>query len=444
MNPAWIRYLPSFLRQRLEGRHSLQKAIHNAGWLMGGQVFRLAIGLVVGIWVARYLGPSRFGQLSYAFAFTLLFSPFASLGLKGIAERKIVLDPSSRDEVIGTSFFLSLVGGIAAFAVATAGVFMIRPEDAMSHWLVGITAAGLIFQSVIAIEYWFESQVQSKFIVFAKMSAFLLVSLVKIGLIVTKAPLVAFAWAGLAEAALGAAGLLIVYRVHGYHVKAWRFSRSAAKSLLKDSWPLLFSGFMTVISLRIDQVMLGQMVGDREVGIYSAAVRLTEPWVFIPTAIGASVFPAIMESWATNEELFYAQIQKLYNLMALIAYGIAVPVSILSGWLVKGLFGTPYAEAGPLLAVLIWTGLFTNLEAARGIFLVSMNWTRVYFLTLLSGCVLNIVLNYFLIPIYGAMGAVIASCISYWFALHGACFFFKPLRKTGWMLAKAMVYPRVW
>jgi O-antigen/teichoic acid export membrane protein len=444
MNPAWIRYLPSFLRQRLEGRHSLQKAIHNAGWLMGGQVFRLAIGLVVGIWVARYLGPSRFGQLSYAFAFTLLFSPFASLGLKGIAERKIVLDPSSRDEVIGTSFFLSLVGGIAAFAVATAGVFMIRPEDAMSHWLVGITAAGLIFQSVIAIEYWFESQVQSKFIVFAKMSAFLLVSLVKIGLIVTKAPLDAFAWAGLAEAALGAAGLLIVYRVHGYHVKAWRFSRSAAKSLLKDSWPLLFSGFMTVISLRIDQVMLGQMVGDREVGIYSAAVRLTEPWVFIPTAIGASVFPAIMESWATNEELFYAQIQKLYNLMALIAYGIAVPVSILSGWLVKGLFGTPYAEAGPLLAVLIWTGLFTNLEAARGIFLVSMNWTRVYFLTLLSGCVLNIVLNYFLIPIYGAMGAVIASCISYWFALHGACFFFKPLRKTGWMLAKAMVYPRVW
>jgi O-antigen/teichoic acid export membrane protein len=444
MNPTWIRYLPSFLRQRLEGRQSLQRAIHNAGWLMGDQVFRLGIGLVVGIWVARYLGPAPFGQLSYAFAFTLLFSPLASLGLKGIAERKIVLEPSCRDEVIGTSFFLSLVGGVAASAIATTGVFMIRPADDLSHWLVGITAAGLIFQAFIAIEYWFESQVQSKFIVFAKMSAFLLVSLVKIGLILTKAPVIAFAWAGLAEAALGAAGLVIVYRVRGYHVKAWRFSRSAAKTLLKDSLPLLFSAFMTVILLRIDQVMLGQMVGNREVGIYSAAVRLTEPWVFIPTAIGSSVFPAIMESWATNEELFYAQIQKLYNLMALIAYCIAVPVSILSGWLVKGLFGAPYAAAGPLLAVLIWTGLFTNLEAARGLFLVSMNWTRVYFLTLLSGCVLNIVLNYFLIPIYGAMGAVIASCISYWFALHGVCFFFKPLRKTGWMLAKAMVYPRVW
>jgi len=151
-----------------------------------------------------------------------------------------------------------------------------------------------------------------------------------------------------------------------------------------------------------------------------------------------------MESWSTNKELFQEQIQKLYNLMALIAYAIAIPMTFLSGWLVELLFGTAYGEAGPLLAVLIWSGLFTSLSSARTLFLISMNWTRIFFFSLLLGCILNIVLNYFLIPVYGAMGAVIATFISYWFSLHGVCFFFKPLHKTGWMLTKAILYPKVW
>jgi O-antigen/teichoic acid export membrane protein len=285
---------------------------------------------------------------------------------------------------------------------------------------------------------------QWKFTVYAKTSAFLLLSSIKIGLILLEAPLVAFAWAGLAETALGSAGLLIVYRKNGFTVKTWRFSRSMAGSLLHDSWPLIFSAFLTMIYLRIDQVMLGNMMGSEELGNYSVAVQISEVWSFIPVVICSSAFPAIARAEISSEELFYAHMQRLYNLIAFYAYTVAVPVTFFSKTIIQVLFSSSYADAAPLLSILVWTGLFTSLGAARNVLIIAKNWTRVNLVSIALGCVLNILLNSFLIPEYGAMGAVIATFISYWFAVHCTCFFFKSLRKTGWMLTKAMLYPRVW
>lgn len=444
MNQKWIKYLPAFIREKIDERHSLQKALGNTGWLMGDQLIRMGIGLIVGVWIARYLGPSFYGQLSYAIAFTMLFSPLGGLGMESIIIRKLVLNPSCRDEILGTAFSLSAASGLAVFVLATTGIHLIRPSDNLTLWLVGITAAGTIPQAFIVIVYWFESQVQSKFSVIAKGIAFLLASGGRITLILMQAPLIAFAWAGLAEVFIASVGLMIIYQLKGYRLISWRFSQTRAGKLLKDSWPLIFVSAMNMINLRIDQVMLGEMVGSAEVGVYSAAVRLTEPWSLFSFAICTSAFPAVMETWSTNKDLFYQQVQKLYNLMALIAYATAIPITFLGVWIVEILFGDDYSKAGPLLAALIWSGLFTNLAAARTLFLISMNWTKIFSLTLLMGCILNIVINYFLIPVYGAMGAVIATIASYWFTLHGACFFFKPLRRTGWMLTKAIFYPKVW
>jgi O-antigen/teichoic acid export membrane protein len=130
--------------------------------------------------------------------------------------------------------------------------------------------------------------------------------------------------------------------------------------------------------------------------------------------------------------------------MALSAYIIAIPITLLADWLIGTLFGEVYARAGNMLALLIWANLFTNLEIARSSFLSSMNWTKIYFVTVSLGCILNVGLNYLLIPELGGMGAVVASLISYWFAAHGSCFLFKRLFRTGVMLSKAILYPRVW
>jgi O-antigen/teichoic acid export membrane protein len=321
---------------------------------------------------------------------------------------------------------------------------MARPDDHLVQWLVGILAAGSVAQAFIAIEFWFESQMQWKFTVYAKTSAFLLLCLIKIGLFIFKAPLVAFAWASLAETILGSAGLLIVYRNRGYSIKAWYFNKVMAGSLLHDSWPLIFSAFLTMLYLRIDQVMLGNMVGSGELGNYSVAVQISEVWTFVPMVVCSSVFPAIVKAEANSEELFYAHLQRLYNNIAFYSYVIAVPIAFFADEIIQVLFSSAFSDAAPLLSILIWTGLFTSLGAARNLLIIAKNQTRVNLVSVALGCAMNVFLNTFLIPKYGAMGAVFATFVSYWFAVHCTCFLFKPLRKTGRMLTKAMLYPKIW
>ena len=440
----WMRVLPLFLRDRLEGRLGLQKAISNTGWLLADRIVRMGVGLLVNVWVARYLGPEQFGVFSFAGAFVALFSAVATLGLDSIVIRDLVKDPLPKERILGTAFFLKAAGGAACFFLAVGGIALLRPGDPITQLLVTITAAGMIFQALDAVDFWFQSRVLSRFTVWAKSAAFLVAAVIKVILIMGKAPLVAFAWVGLAEVAMGAVGLALVYRASGNPLKGWSFDRSLAGRLLRDSWPLIMSGIVIMIYMRIDQVMLGEMAGDREVGIYSAAVRIAEAWYFIPGAVVNSVFPSVIEARARDEGLFYRRLQRLYNLMALVAYMVAVPVTFASGWIMETLYGSEYAAAGSLLAVLVWAGLFTGLGIARSSFLTAMNWTRVHFLTVFLGAMINVGLNFVLIPRYGAMGAAIASCIAYWIAAHGACFLYPPLFRTGWMLTKAILWPKFW
>ena len=444
MSPNWIKLLPNFIRVKVEGRHYLQNVIKNTGWLFFEDLLKMGVGLLVGVWITRYLGPSRFGQLSYAIAFATLFSSLANLGLDSIAVRNLVRAPSAKEEILGTTFVLKLLGAVVALCATMVTIFLLRPADNLTHWLVGIVAAGAIFQAFDNIDYWFQSQVQSKYTVIARNVAFLLLSLIKIALVFEKAPLIAFAWAGLAEIVVSALGLIIAYRINGHYLKEWRATLGSGKELLRDSWPLIFSGMVSMIYLRIDQVMLGEMTGDGEVGIYSVAVRLAEVWYFVPMAIYSSVYPSVVEAHAVSEELFYDRLQRLYNMMAFIGYLVALPVTFLGGWVVELLFGPAFGRAGAMLAVLIWAGIFVNLGVARSSFLMSMNWTKLHFFTVFMGAALNVALNYLLIPLYGGMGAVIASCVAYWFATHGTCLFLKPLHRTGYMLTKAMIYPKIW
>lgn len=444
MNQTWILYLPNFISKRLVGRQNLQKLIGNTAWLFSDKILRMCLGMLVLAWVARYLGPDQFGLLNYTSSFVALFSAFASMGFEGIVVRNIVRDPSCRDEALGTAFVLKFIGGIITLLLSLVAIIILRPDDALTKWLVVIAGAATIFQAFDAIDFWFQSQVKSKYVVFAKNGAFLILTGVRVLLIISKASIVAFACANAAEIAVGGIGLVLVYRKTGLQFLAWKSSINYSKVLLRDSWPLILSGFVIMLYMRIDQIMLGQMVGDHEVGIYSAAIKLGEAWYFVPMAIASSTFPSIVEAKALGEEFYYNRLQKLYNLMAFMAYAVALPATFLSGWIIELFFGAAYSKAGPILAVFIWSGIFTNLGVARSSFLTTMNWTRVHFMTVFLGCIINISINYLLIPKYGGMGAAIASLIAYWFAAHGSCFIYKPLHKTAFMLTKAMIYPRFW
>lgn len=411
--PRWLTLLPSFLRSKIAHRPNLQKILVNTGWLFGDKILRMGVGLFVGVWIARYLGPEQFGLLSYALAFVALFTAVANLGLNGIVVRDLVQHPSTAKNTMGTAFVLSVLGGFCAFCLSLLAISYARPDDELAKFIVVLLSLLMVFKATDVVRYWFESQVQSKYVVWMENSAFLAISTVKIGLIVVEAPLMAFVWAMFVESLIVAVGLLGIYAWRGGKLTAWCFRFARAKALLKDSWPLILSGLAIMVYMRIDQLMLGQMLEDESVGIYSAAVRISEVWYFIPMAIVASVFPSIIEAKKQNETIYYQRLQKLFDLMVMLSLSLALLMTFLSNWVVILLFGTAYQKAGPVLAVHIWAGAFVFLGVASGNWFLIEGLQRYTFYRTLLGAVVNVGLNLLMIPKFGATGAAYATVISY-------------------------------
>lgn len=407
-----LRLLPAFIRRRLDGRENLQRIIGNTGWLFADKIVRMGAGLLVGVWVARYLGPAQFGLFNYSLAFVALFSIIANLGLDSIVVRDLVHDPTRRDETLGTAFTLKLVVGAATFVLTLGAIWLLRPDEGATRWLVGIIAAGTIFQAFDTVDFWFQAQVRSKYTVYARNAAFLAATLIKVVLILLHAPLVAFAWAGLAETVFGAAGLVIAYRNTGFFLRSWRASLALATGLLRDSWPLMLSGVFVIILMKIDQVMLGDMRGDSEVGIFSAALRLSELWYFIPMAIINSVFPAIINARKQDITLYYQRLKELYLLMTWLSLAVAIPVTFFSEQIVNSVYGIKYQDAATVLSIHCWAGIFIFWGLVSNVWYLLENLNHYTMYRCFIGAVVNVCLNLYLIPKYGAKGAAISTLVT--------------------------------
>ncbi len=423
---------------------TLRRLIINTGWLFVLRLLRLVFAFFVGIWLARYLGPERFGTLNYALAFVALFAPLAHLGLNGPVVREIVNDPGHKDEIIGTTFFLRLSGGLFCLGASTVAIMLVRPGDALAQRLVTIIAFGLVFSAFECIDIWFQSQVQVKYAVYAKSTGLVLANLAKIYFILAAASLVAFAWVSALETAVAAVGLLIVYRYRGYLVGSWRFSLRRVRSLLGISWPMILSGTLWMVYLRIDQVMLREMVSEGAVGVYSTAVRISEVWYFLPVIVSTSLFPELVKSKQMGEDVYRSTYQRVYDFLAWTSMPVVIALTFLSNPVIRFLYGDAFAGGGIILAVLIWSSPFAFMRELYGKWLVSEDMTKFFMLAHGSGAVINVLLNLYLIPRYEGVGAAVATLVSYTAGGYLICFVHPRTRVAGVMMSKALVAPVRW
>ncbi len=405
--------IPSFLRCRIEHRPNLLKIVDNIGWLFFDRLFRLGVGLFMGAWLARYLGPEQFGLLSFAGAFVGLFGTFAVLGLQNIVVRDLVVHPENANKTMGTAAVLQFLGGVTVFGLTALAIHILRPEDDLVCLMVLILGSGMIFKGTAFTNYWFEARVQSKYTVWVTNAVFLVMLVVKIVLILLGFPVISFVWVIFAETALMAIAMLIVFMWRGPGLRVLRVGAHRAVVLLRDSWPLILTGVAISIYMKIDQVMLGQMLGDQAVGIYSVAVRISEVWYFIPMAIVASVFPAILDAKKQSDELYRQRLQQLYDLMVGLSFAVAIPMTFLSDNIIVLLFGGAYQQAGAVLAIHIWASIFVFLGVASGKWFLAENRQILSFHRAAIGAALNIALNLILIPKYAVLGAAWATVISY-------------------------------
>jgi len=408
-----LKFIPSFIRSRIEHRPNLLKIIGNIGWLFADRIVHLVMGLVVGIWVARYLGPEQFGLINFATALVGLFAVFSTLGLQNIVVRDLVQEPENAGITLGTTAVMQFLGSLLAFALLVITIQILRPGDSVARVAVIILGAGLVFNTFSISRLWFEAQVQSKHIVWITTTIFVATSLAKLILIAIGAPLIAFVWATFANTAIAGISMLFALNSKGLRLHQLGLSVRRAVKLLRDSWPLFLAGIAVTVYMKIDMVMLGQMQGDEAVGIYGAAARLSEVWYFVPMTIVASVFPAILAAKKTSEVLYYQRLQQLYDLMVLLAFAGALLTTFLAGRVISLLFGAAYEAAGPVLAVHIWASVFVFLGIASGKWFLAEKRQILSLQRAASGALVNIALNYYLIPRWGAIGAAWATVVSY-------------------------------
>jgi O-antigen/teichoic acid export membrane protein len=415
----------------------LRKVIANTAWLLADKVFGISTGLVVSIWVARYLGPEQFGLFNYVISLTSLLSPIAGMGARTIAVRDLARTADKKNEILGTNFVVCIVAGAVTAPLAIASAYLLEPGNQAIIILVGIIAFGNIFLAFDTIDIWFQSQTQSKQIVVARRSAGLLVSLFKLILVYFHAPLIAFAWTITIELAISAIAMVSVYKLQGNLLKDWHFSLSRAKDIVREGLPLVMAGIAIYIGSKIDQVMLGSLLSDKsQLGFYSTAVRVAEVSDFLPVIFASSIFPKLAQL-DISEKKDLDKVQVYFDIMLFLWLANAIPISLLSGSIISILYGPSFSPSGDILAVYIWGQFGASLGIARISYLTIRGILKYSLYTAILGAVLNICLNYFLIPRYQAMGATVATLSTYLISIILINFFVKDLQPVGMMILRS-------
>ncbi len=407
------KFIPSSIIEQIKKRPGVLKILSNISWLILDKISILGAGLILGIFVTRYLGPKNYGLLNYASAFSAIAGAFVSLGLESIVIKELVKHPIKKDEILGSAFFMQLGAGFFAFILNILLISIIKSGDYIILYLVTLSSLGFLFKSINVIDLYYQSQVSVKYSLWARNASFYLILVVKIVLLVKKASVIAFAMATAIEGILSSIFLILAYKKYSRSsIFTWKFNNTLMGQLFKESWPLIFASVASIINMRIDQVMLGTMLDEKTVGIYAAATRISELWLMAPMIIGASIYPSMVAAREVSFAFFKNRVYKITLSMACVAIPFALIVSFFSNQLIQLLYGNAYTGAGILLSIHIWTGFPYVVAFALGQVFYIEKLTRLSLYTAIYTVISNITLNYLLIPKFGAVGSAGASLFS--------------------------------
>lgn len=424
------------------GPRGFRKYFANTSWLFVDRAVRLVSVLITSIFITRYLGPELFGQLNYASAFVGIFFALTAMGLDEILVRDLVRRPGRRDQLLGTAAMIK-VGGAAILFITVMSWALLKGLDRLDLMMIMLIAAAEFFKPLFVIEQFFQSKVQARVAAKANIVQTIIASAFRLALVVAHASLVWFAWAYVVEMLVGVITFLVAYRFQGYSWRAWRFDRLTAAYLLKQSWPLVIYGLALYVQAKIDQVMIGDILtrtmgkeaANAEVGQYSAALKMIEALGFLPSIIVASLAPAVTRARAKDHALYADRLVNQYRLMFILFLVVSVPLFFLAKPMIVLLFGEEYRYAGFLLSLFAIRLFFTNMGVAKTSFITNESLFKYSLITAVIGAVLNITMNYLLIPTYQSIGAIYAMIGSFVISIFLVDLFFKEARPNfRWMM----------
>jgi O-antigen/teichoic acid export membrane protein len=413
------------------------KYTKNTAWMVADKLITAGIGFIVLAFIARELGPDSYGSLAYALALVSLFGVAGHMGLNGIAVREFIENKNKHSEVLITVSTLKFLGVVVAFVLLNAYAAISNGLDSLEFKLCFILSLSLILQPVDVLDYFYQSESQSRYVTIARLVSIILGAIVKLSVVFVTYSILWVAVGHVIQLAIFSLVLLVFYLRSGISDTWQRPSLPLIKKMLSEGWMVYLGTFFSVIYLKIDLVMLGEISGKVETGVYAVASQISEAFYFLPAVIAASFFPKIITARSTSDEVYGQTLQELISFLFYLAVMISFLIYLTAEFWLVPIFGDTYVHSVDILRIQIWASIFIFMRAVFSKWIVI---ERLYIFSLISqglGALLNVIMNIVLIPLYGAEGAAVATLISYSVASFFSLIFYRKTRFIFYMMLLA-------
>lgn len=421
------------------GRDELRSIARHSLWLTIDRVLSLLGSFAIAAFAGRELGPERFGWLQLALSITTLASPFVLLGTQDVAIRRLSTEADPR-LVTRALLAIRAFGAIwAVLACVGLSAVLLQPKEAV---LVAILALRLVAHPIDAARPWFLYRLETRALALARAAGIAALGLcLALALSSVAYQEELFALALSAEALATATAVALFFKREDLRAAKEKVA-PVARSIASEAWPLALSAIGIVIYMRSDQLMLTWLIGAEANGQYAAAIRISESAYVIPTVIALAAFPRLLAVGLAEASSASSQyMQALLDGLVALSVVVIVVVSLAADSVVDLLFGSDYIAAADVLRIHVWTFLFVSLGIARSRWLVARQLLRFGLAATATGVVLNVGLNFLLIPAMGAEGAAWATVFSYAMAAYISGAFSSRVREIWRQQSKALLLP---
>lgn len=412
------------------------KVLKNAGWIVGCKVVKALLTLIVTAITTRYLGVENYGLISYAAGLVAFVVPIMQLGLNFTIVHEIIERPKEEGKVVGTVMAMSATSSLLCIVGVIAFSMIVNAGEKDTIIVCAVYSLMLCFQAFEMVHYWFQAKLMSKYSAITMLFSYVAVTVFQVLLVVFKASVYFFAISYSLDYLIIAAVLTVLFtKKSGQKLS---FSFALAKQMFSVSKFYIVSNLMVTIFAQTDKVMLKLMLGNAETGIYSAAYNCAIMANFVFAAIIDSMRPDIFNAKKDSQEKFEEKMSELYSVLFYFSLIMCVAITLLSPLVIKIMCGDGYAPSVDVLRIAVWMTIFSYLGTARSIWILAENKQKYLWILNLVGAVLNVGLNFVLIPVLGALGAAITTVATQFFANVILGFIMKPIRRNNKLLLRGL------
>lgn len=413
-----------------------KQVFNNAKWIIVCKIAQSVIQLLIGMLSARYLGPSNYGLINYAASIVAFALPIMRLGMDAILVYELVSNPDKEGEIMGTSLCLNVLSSLICMAAVAVFATVMNPNEPEIILVCILYSLSIFFAALEMIQYWFQYKLLSKYSSVVVLISYIMVSVYKVYLLASAKSVYWFAVSHAIE--YGLIGVILIGVYHKCGGQKMTFSQGRAKSMLARSKHYIWAELMVVVIQNTDHVMLTSMIGTAENGIYSAAITCASVAQFVYTAIIDSFRPLILSARKESSEAYERNLSRLYGIIIYLALANSAVFTVFAHPIILLLYGEAFQSAVSVLQILVWYRAFSFMGTIRNIWLMAEEKQKYLPAINLLGVVLNIVLNYFMIPQWHACGAALASFLTQLFMNFILGFVIKPLKKNNELLLRGI------